>query len=364
MDLIINEDEEQENIMSYETFGGDSREYVFQPIKDNIILTFSTYDYWLIWKNLISNSINNLHTKIFWEMYRSNKLDFIEKTIDIKLIMNNNESNIYEIYEIIEIERKIYSNLNTYESSETVDLILSFKTSDIVPSDIINKPIIYVEYFIGDKYNTSFNGVSEAYFSPVLIHINIIPDIIYYEYKIDDYIVYQNKLAKVLSVTNDYTSIEIQIYNVITNNNNNDIYINITNNIVNVKQNDIIIFTSLDSLNRDLSWNNLQKSIKSKSIDEMFNITELSDSDTDIIIKNVYVSTKTVDSIVLSDSINKNSNTALIFNTYYDTDVIETFAIINYSGGGGGNEDKGINNNDFFITDVMKPDLVDELGKL
>jgi surface protein len=350
MDLIINEDTDQENVMSYETFGGDSREHVLQPIKDNIVLTFSTYDYWLTWKQLVSNSINNLHTKIFWEMYRSNKLNYIEKTIDIELIMNNNESNIYEIYEFVEIERKIYSDLNTYESSETFELILSFKTSNIVPSDVINKPIIYVEYFNGDKYNTSFNGVSESYFTPLLIRVNIIPNIIYYEYKMDDYVVYQNKpntnddivyensstnndnvvyktkLAKVLSVTDDYTIIKIQIYEVITNNDSNNIYINVTDNILNVKQNDIVIFTSLDSLNKnqysfkEFTLENQYTKQKSVNPSNIYSIDDVKFVDSGI-----YVSSETINSLILSDSYSINSNTILFFNTYYNTNVVETF---------------------------------------
>ena len=178
MELIIEDDSIQEDVISYETFGGDSRPTILQPIKDNISLTFSSYNYWLVWKSLINNSINDLHTEIFWEMYRSNKLNIIEKTIDVTLTMNNNETKIYEIYETVSIERKIYTNLNTYQDTETFILPVSFKTSDIVPNDIINKPIIYLEYFAGNEYK-KFSETTESYYSPVLIHINIIPNIIY-----------------------------------------------------------------------------------------------------------------------------------------------------------------------------------------
>lgn len=315
MNDIINNDSTQNNVISYENFGGDSRPTILQPVKDNISLTFSTYDYWLKWKNLVNSSINDLHTEIFWEMYRSNKLIFIEKNIDVDLIMDNNETKIYEINEIAEIERKIYSDLNTYESSETILLPISFKTSDINPNDIINKPIIYLEYFVGDEYKKSLNGILETYFTPILIHVNIIPNIIYTKYKINDYIVYQNKfIAQVLSVSDNYTIIEIELYNIIFTD-NDTIYVKSKNSIYNVNQNEISLFATIGSLITELS------NEKFTLTESMKNIKNINDVET--LDKCNYIDSEIIDIVILEDLYNIYGNYFNFFRAYYINEIVE-----------------------------------------
>ena len=308
MDSIIDSDTKQNDIMSYSEFGGDSRTNISQPIKETVSLTFSTYDNWIKWKNKmnISKENNELHTEIFWEMYRSNKFQFIEKSIDVKLIMNNNETQIYNINEYVEFERKIYLDFNTYDTSETLILSINFKTSDIVPSDIINKPIMYIEYFVGDKYITSYNGVLEAYFSPVLIQVNIIPTIIYNVYKINDYVNYHDKInnmdviSKVTAVSSDNTIIEIVKYDTVLNN-DNIFYIKTSGEMYNVSQDDISLFNKLND----------------KIIININDIGNLKSGNN--------IDIKTIDGTILEDLYNENSNYMSFFNTYYSTEVVEEF---------------------------------------
>ena len=319
MDLIIDDDASQPNVMSYQTFGGDSRGNIIQAVRDNIVLTFSSYNYWLVWKQLVNNSINNSHTPTFWEMYRSNKLNFLEKTIDVYLVMNNNDSTAYEIFEIFDIERKIYSDLNTY-TTETITFTLSFKTSDILPSDVIGKPLIYLQYFVGDKYISRFNGLEEPYYSPVLIHVNIIPTIIYYEYKIDDYVVNNGKLGKVYSVSSDNSIINIQIYNIIKNNDNKNIYIYPTPTLLTVNQQDISIFSTLNSLKNlklNLNENNNEKTIDTVNI---YNVNDVGD-----FVNGINITQSTIDSVILSDLHGGNNKTLNFFYNNYKNKIVETF---------------------------------------
>jgi hypothetical protein len=239
-------------VMRYNDFGKN----ISQVIKDNLSITFSTYNNWNLWKNKMENSKNNnnLQTEIFWEMYRSNKLSYLEKSIDFSLIMKSYRSQVYTINTNVEVTRKKYKDLNgTFESEENIIIPISFKTSDILPNYIIQKPIIYVEYFSGHEYSFNdeftFNGINKKYLSPLVISINIIPNIIRTEYKVNDYVVFYDnvtqteKISKVLSVSEDYTYIEIFIFETISF--NNTFYIkDILNQKYNAKQDEIYLYST------------------------------------------------------------------------------------------------------------------------
>lgn len=252
MNTIINDDSNQTNILSYNDF--IDKKYISQVIKDNLSVTFSTYDNWNKWKELMKaqKNQNKLQTEIFWEMCRSNELIYLEETIDYNLKMTSNRSQVYNINTLVEITRKKFSDLRgilvTEENEDTISIPISFKTSDIVPNDIIQKPIIYVEYFSGHEYETSFEGITENYISPMVIIINIIPEIIKTEYKVNDYVVYYDnetkteKICKVISVSNDFLYTEILFFDTFSH--NNKFYIKKTDRIYNAKQEEIYLYSS------------------------------------------------------------------------------------------------------------------------
>jgi len=287
MNTIINDDSIEINSITFNNFVENLIATIYQPIKETVSFTFSTYNNWLIWKNKMNDSKNNnnLQSRLFWEMCRSNSLEIVEKTIELNIIMNNNESKIYKINEYVDIERKIYSDFNTYDSSETILLPIIFSTTDIKPVDIIDKPIIYLQYFIGNEYKTNFNGITESYYSPVLININIVPIIIYTEYKINDYVILKDsdgnitsQIGRVLSIYNNNTIIEVEYYNTVLNE-TDTIYVKSSRTVLNVGQNNIILFNNnqtiinLDIIGNIKSGNNID-SLKIKSIiiqDSLFN---------------------------------------------------------------------------------------------
>ena len=311
MDTIINDDAKQTNILSYNDFV--DKKYISQVIKDNLSITFSTYNNWNIWKEKMNNQKinNNLQTEIFWEMYRSNKLIYVEKTINYNLRMKLNKPQVYTINTIVEITRTKFTDLNgnlvtEVTNEEYLTIPLSFKTSDIVPNDIIDKPIIYVEYFRGNEYEKSFEGITEKYLSPIVIIINIIPDIIVTEYKVNDYVVYYDnetkaeKICKVLSVSNDNVFIEILIFETFSH--DGKFYIKKTTNIYNAKQEEIYLYSS--EYNNDII-----------NLDEIVNLV----SD-----KNIYINSEDkINLITIAD--NNNSEKILItyFSNYYNDNIVE-----------------------------------------
>ena len=273
MDSIIENDSQQNMVMSYDNFGGDTRENICQVIKDNLSVTFSTYNNWNIWKNKMEEVKNNnkLQTEIFWEMYRSNKLTYLETSVNYKLPMYKFKSKTYDINTIVEINRITFTDLyGTFDSSENLLIPINFKTSDILPDDIIEKPIIYVEYFSGHKYKTNFNGVKETYLSPLVISINIIPNIIRTEYKVNDYIVYydnntqKEKIGIVVSFTDNYSYIEIIILETIVI--DNTFYVKkLYNNLYTATQSEIYLYSdeynypiiNLDTINNLVTDKNI-----------------------------------------------------------------------------------------------------------
>jgi hypothetical protein len=312
MDSIINTDANQTNVLIYNTFL--DKKYVSQAIKDNLSITFSTYNNWNLWKNKMENSKNNnnLQTEIFWEMYRSNKLTHLEQSIDVGLIMKSYRSQVYSINTNVEVTRKKYTDLNgTLESEENVIIPISFKTSDILPTDVIGKPIIYVEYFSGHEYSFNdeytFDGINEKYLSPLVININIIPDIIVTEYKVNDYVVFYDndtqteKICKVLSVSTDNLLTEILIFDTIVN--NNTFYIkNFNNDTLNVKQEQIYLYS-------------LEYNYKIINLDEIANLI----SDKNINITNEEM----IDLMIIADNNNLDKVLITEFFRVYNDNVVE-----------------------------------------
>ena len=272
MDSIINNDSQNANSMSNNIFEANFYSNINKPIKESVSLTFSTYNNWLLWQNKMNEAKNNnnFQSILFWEMCRSNSLEIVERTIELNIVMNNNKSKIYDINALVDIERKNYYDLNNYNGTETVFLPIVFKTSDIIPGDIINKPIIYLEYFAGNEYKNIFDGMTESYFSPVLININIVPIIIYNEYKINDYVILKDsdgnissQIGRVLSVSDDNTIINVDCFITILDE-INIIYVKSLQEIKNVSQNDIILYNdtktiiNLNNIGKIQSGNNIE----------------------------------------------------------------------------------------------------------
>jgi hypothetical protein len=302
MDELIYSDSKEQKSITYNDYIKKYDTIIFETIKENPSITFSTYANWKKWQNKLLNVDLNteLHTPIFWEMRRSNTLKFIEKSIDIELIMDNNESKIYDISFNVELIPRLYETTqkNNYETLNPVMLFVKFKTSPILPSDIINKPIIFIEYFSGNQYKNSFDGISEKYISPVLINVVIKPKIIYNKYAKNDYVMLNDKkiVCQVISVSDDQTNIELLKYTTLIDE-NDFIYIkNYKNNFeYNANQNEIT-------------------PLKNKVIINLNNIGEIANGDY-IYERNLYYK-------IVTDKFDTNIKCYTFFKNFYNAEIV------------------------------------------
>jgi hypothetical protein len=120
------------------------------------------------------------HTPLFFEIWRSHNSLLIPLTIEINYNLQMiSTPSVYLIEKNIQFIRNIYNVIGVKEDNfklkETDNLNISIKTAEITSNDILNNPLIFVKYFKGHKYITSFNNVHNEYLSPIIIKINIIP---------------------------------------------------------------------------------------------------------------------------------------------------------------------------------------------
>lgn len=221
------------------------------PSITNFNMVFSNINNWNNWINYVNNEIlaEKNHTPLFFEIWRSQNTQIIpiNVTIDYKLVMNDSVSSIYNINQIVNIVRNEYSSMSSTSSldTENYSFEMNFNTINILPQDISNNPIIYISYFNGNKYNNSFDGLTQTYYSPVVVTINIIPVTISDFFQISQYVISNQQIANIIDVQNNYQDITIQYYSMeYIDYNNNAIYIKKTSSTNQVDSTTILPYSN------------------------------------------------------------------------------------------------------------------------
>lgn len=173
---IVSPDTSSKIITNLDNF--NSNKNIFTGIKNDFTITMQNENVLTDFKKFINASIifDRLnHSQLFFEIWRSHDL-LVPLTIetDYTLQMTTEQSK-YIIIKNISFIRNVYRSINNtiIESTENDSLDINIETPLITPNDILNIPLFVVKYFIGHRYDNNFTNISEAYYSPVLVKINI-----------------------------------------------------------------------------------------------------------------------------------------------------------------------------------------------
>ena len=231
--IPIDDDITDPTSMSLLSFEWNSRSTVVDDFLSNapINIVFNDLKTITEWKQFLNKSVggsrlnektpgNNNHTPLFFEFWRSHDEHFKNMVIDVSydLIIDYNIPQDYNINKIITINREVYKEAginnsipdNNFLYNEEEQFEINFNIEEITSQELTD--YIVLQYFKGTKYKSSFSGLTTDYLAPLIIIVKINPIVIYTRYKINDYVICDNIIGRVISVSNDYTEMTIQPY--------------------------------------------------------------------------------------------------------------------------------------------------------